>query len=333
MTLKSYFSATVESAMAQAVKDLGPDAMLIYSRETPAETRSWGRYEVVFGWEATAPGRDVKQPAAIDVAPWEARLRDADFCPTLISKVLRACAREQSEASMRDEVKHQLQRRIPVVELSDARSSTAILLTGSPGIGKTTTTAKLAFLIGIAGDRPIHLVSTDSERICGGHWLERFSALTDLAFSTADSVDALDRLIRAEPRQRTMLIDGSSWLLAEKHRRALAALRRANSGLQVHVLLPCAMRLADLRTCFSRYRPLSPDRIVAARCDEAASTGAVCSIAAEQEIPISYITHGEELADGIEPASLDRLLAPLFGVRTDDRVQPERTLAFAGGRA
>jgi flagellar biosynthesis GTPase FlhF len=93
------------------------------------------------------------------------------------------------------------------------------------------------------------------------------------------------------------------------------------------------MRLSDLRACFSRYRTLSPDRIVAARCDEAASTGAVCSIAAEQEIRISYITQGEELADGIEAATLDRLLTPLFGPPSEHHVQPERTLAFAGGRA
>ena len=70
MTLKSYFSATVESAMAQAVKELGPDAMLVYSRETPAETRSWGRYEVVFGWEATVSGPAVEQRGAVEMEPW-----------------------------------------------------------------------------------------------------------------------------------------------------------------------------------------------------------------------------------------------------------------------
>lgn len=50
MNLKSYYAATVELAMAQASRELGPEALLVLSRETPAENREWGRFEVVFGW-------------------------------------------------------------------------------------------------------------------------------------------------------------------------------------------------------------------------------------------------------------------------------------------
>lgn len=48
MRLKSYFAGTVEAAMALAARELGEDALLVYSRETPPETRYLGRYEVVF---------------------------------------------------------------------------------------------------------------------------------------------------------------------------------------------------------------------------------------------------------------------------------------------
>lgn len=61
MRLKSYFSATVEGAMATARQELGPDAMLLNSRPAPAEARHLGDYEVVFATElpsddASAPG-------------------------------------------------------------------------------------------------------------------------------------------------------------------------------------------------------------------------------------------------------------------------------------
>ncbi len=52
LKLKSYFSASVEVAMGLARQELGPDAMLVHSRRTTAETRSLGEYEVVF---ASAP--------------------------------------------------------------------------------------------------------------------------------------------------------------------------------------------------------------------------------------------------------------------------------------
>lgn len=66
MKLKSYFAGTVEAAMALASKELGEDAMLVYSREATAETRYLGRYEVVFALPE-APARQV--PAKAEPAP------------------------------------------------------------------------------------------------------------------------------------------------------------------------------------------------------------------------------------------------------------------------
>lgn len=66
MKLKSYFAGTVEAAMALAGRELGEDAMLVYSREAAAETRYLGRYEVVFA-VPEAPARPA--PAKTEPAP------------------------------------------------------------------------------------------------------------------------------------------------------------------------------------------------------------------------------------------------------------------------
>jgi flagellar biosynthesis protein FlhF len=48
MKLKSYFAGTVQAAMVLAREELGPEAMLVQSKRTTAETRHMGQYEVVF---------------------------------------------------------------------------------------------------------------------------------------------------------------------------------------------------------------------------------------------------------------------------------------------
>ena len=63
MKIKSYYSRTVEDAMAAARQEMGPDAMLVNSRKAPPEVRHLGEYEVVFANVAGA------------VAPAEATLR------------------------------------------------------------------------------------------------------------------------------------------------------------------------------------------------------------------------------------------------------------------
>src|SRR5450631_4311568 len=54
MKIKSYYSRSVEDAIASARQEMGSDAMLVNSRKTPPEARHLGEYEVVFGTVAAA---------------------------------------------------------------------------------------------------------------------------------------------------------------------------------------------------------------------------------------------------------------------------------------
>ena len=56
MKIKSYYSRTVEDAMAAARQEMGPEAMLVNSRKAPPEVRHLGEYEVVFGVVGAAGG-------------------------------------------------------------------------------------------------------------------------------------------------------------------------------------------------------------------------------------------------------------------------------------
>lgn len=59
MKLKSYFAATVESAMNLASLELGPDAMLVSTKRTGEDGRHMGEYEVVFAASASQEPRSI----------------------------------------------------------------------------------------------------------------------------------------------------------------------------------------------------------------------------------------------------------------------------------
>ena len=59
MKIKSYYSRTVEDAIAAARQEMGPDAMLVNSRKAPPEARHLGEYEVVFGVVGAATAAEV----------------------------------------------------------------------------------------------------------------------------------------------------------------------------------------------------------------------------------------------------------------------------------
>ncbi|HEX4166274.1 MAG TPA: hypothetical protein VHZ55_12470 [Bryobacteraceae bacterium] len=64
MRLKSYFAPSVQAAVDKARNELGPDAMLISSRQTERELAELGSYEVVFGLEQAADRGDAARIAS-----------------------------------------------------------------------------------------------------------------------------------------------------------------------------------------------------------------------------------------------------------------------------
>ena len=90
MRLKSYFTRTVEDAIAAASQELGTDAMLVNSREAHPEARHLGEYEVVFATDALpAEATDAAAPLtrlsgdrlSVEVAELKKEKRDRDAYP------------------------------------------------------------------------------------------------------------------------------------------------------------------------------------------------------------------------------------------------------------
>src|SRR5215472_16858201 len=66
MKIKSYFAASVQAAMEQARRELGPDALLVDSRKAPPEGQAMGEYEVVFALTGEGNGTTSATPTGKD---------------------------------------------------------------------------------------------------------------------------------------------------------------------------------------------------------------------------------------------------------------------------
>lgn len=64
MRLKSYFADSVQEAMSKARLELGPDAMLVNSRQTGEDLRDLGSYEVIFGLSQEDVSGTAHEPVA-----------------------------------------------------------------------------------------------------------------------------------------------------------------------------------------------------------------------------------------------------------------------------
>jgi flagellar biosynthesis protein FlhF len=244
--VKSYFASSVGEGMAQARTDLGPDALLLNTRESPPEARHLGDYEVVFGVASGVrkPPPTTGGDAVEDLRQRIEKVRElvtrmakpswpsANGTDLLEESLVNAgvdleMAREISEsARQRASARTPLQmgRRRLAEPDPDTVFSAALeeisnrfevapklerisTLVGPPGAGKTTTIVKLAVAHGLAVGRPVHLLSTDHYRIAAVEQMRTYAAILGVPFQSCETTVALAHAINAAPDNALVLVD------------------------------------------------------------------------------------------------------------------------------
>lgn len=75
------------------------------------------------------------------------------------------------------------------------------------------------------------------------------------------------------------------------------------AGIRRHLVLPATARAAQTRQTIDRFRPTRPDRIVLTRLDETETIPPLVSVLGDYELPVSYLTHGQNVPDDLVRAT------------------------------
>lgn len=108
LRLKSYFSGTVEAAMALARKEMGDQAMLVHSRPAQPEVRHLGAYEVVFGIYPSA-SEEASEPSSEQSERRLAPRRESEPQPEVAASMIESVPESGVEtAGQPDSLAHQV---------------------------------------------------------------------------------------------------------------------------------------------------------------------------------------------------------------------------------
>ncbi|PWU12373.1 MAG: hypothetical protein C5B51_00730 [Terriglobia bacterium] len=338
--VKSYFAQSIEAAIEQAHAELGPDALLLNSREAPPEAKHQGAYEVVFGCKPASSGA----PAEMQRDPVDDLRRKMDEIRDMVARI--GVAHAAPAGSVADallaagvdpvlavEIEIAVQHRLrnqSVIEMgrlksgnwppADVMRETAAelesrfdidpvigritALIGPPGAGKTTCLVKLAVTQGLAARRAVRLISTDNYRIAAAAQLQTYAEVLGVPFTLAETPAALAQAIDAAPNDALVLIDTPGYSAASLAESGfdLAAFLRNRQDIDTHLVLTASMRLADLRRIVDRFEAFHPAKLLFTRLDEAESSAAMFCEAARTRKPLSFFGTGQLVPEDLEPA-------------------------------
>lgn len=215
----------------------------------------------------------------------------------------------ESEYSQPEKVEkcliEEISRMIDVAKPTPMRENSplVIVLTGPSGTGKTTSLAKLATNKKFYGGKKVAMLTADTYRVAATQQLGTFSEIADIPMEIVHSPRDIAKLLKRHRDKEVILIDtagGSQF--NEKMLGELKNLLQAADPDEVHLVLSVNTKPKDMAHAIKRFRTGKNMRLLLTKFDETLTFGSIVSVARNSEIPLSFLTFGQEVPEDIEAA-------------------------------
>ncbi|EOH6077737.1 flagellar biosynthesis protein FlhF [Burkholderia cenocepacia] len=214
---------------------------------------------------------------------------------------------------------------LPVLDSEDAlmERGGVFALMGPTGVGKTTTTAKLAARCVMRfGASKVALLTTDSYRIGGHEQLRIFGKILGVPVHAVKDAGDLALALSELRNKHIVLIDTIG--MSQRDRAVsdqIAMLHGANAPVQRLLLLNATSHGDTLNEVVQAYRSAGehPDLAgcILTKLDEATHLGGVLDTVIRYKLPVHYVSTGQKVPENLYVASTKFLLKSAFCVPRD----------------
>lgn len=183
----------------------------------------------------------------------------------------------------------------------------AIILVGPTGSGKTTTTAKLAW-VALKQGLKVALLSLDTYRIGAVEQIRIYARIMGIPLLVVSGAEELKKGFERFSSRDTVLIDTTGRSPSDRNyisqlSSILCELKRTSLGgftIETHLLISSNSDEASMIEAYNYYRELPIDCLAFTKVDEVVRFGHLYNLYLTYQKPVAYITTGQIVPDDIK---------------------------------
>ncbi|MCR4422199.1 MAG: AAA family ATPase [Spirochaetales bacterium] len=228
-----------------------------------------------------------------------------DFQQEIFDYLSRNLSYEESNSieKIRKKTLDYIESKIKIDDKRISKDDIAVLV-GPTGVGKTTTIVKLATNAKVNQNFKIKLLSADQAKIGGYAHLQIAAEILQVPFYPIVKKD--DYISMISEKDDVIFVDSPG--TSQKDSKMLGSIKEIldvrKKNIKTFLTISATTKYGDLIDIFERFKFLNYNHLIITKIDETSSFGQVISAITKYDIPISYITNGQEMTKNlIEPDS------------------------------
>ena len=188
-----------------------------------------------------------------------------------------------------------------------------IALVGPTGVGKTTTTAKLAAMYALNRGNKVALITMDIFRVGAVEQLKTYSRIMGIPLEVASTPKELEKAVEKHSACDLIFIDTAG--RSHKDKEKLDEMKNFLEDkipMEVYLCLSATTKDRELEEVLNRFRIFQISKVVFTKIDECESVGNMVNLLMKDNLQIAYFTTGQRVPEDIEVATPAKLADMIF---------------------
>ena len=188
-----------------------------------------------------------------------------------------------------------------------------IALVGPTGVGKTTTTAKLAAMYALNRGNKVALITMDIFRVGAVEQLKTYSRIMGIPLEVASTPKELEKAVEKHSACDLIVIDTAG--RSHKDKEKLDEMKNFLEDkipMEVYLCLSATTKDRELEEILNRFRIFQISKVVFTKIDECESFGNMVNLLIKDNLQIAYFTTGQRVPEDIEIATPAKLADMIF---------------------